>query len=77
MGFWDQFKTVFALGSIVTLILVGFLVALGSGGVDVSGRQGARRFVGNLSSIVIRVLGYLAGLIVVQQIIGAPLRLGW
>jgi hypothetical protein len=77
MGFWDQVRTFFALGSIVTLILVGFLVAIGSGDVDVSRRQGVRRFLPNLWWIVVRVLGYLAGFIVVQQIIGIPLRLGW
>ena len=77
MGFWDQVLSVFAIGSILSLFLVGLMVALQSGNADISQRERTRRLLGNLSSVLIRVFGYLAGLWVVQQIMGVPMRLGW
>jgi hypothetical protein len=68
---------VFAIASILMLFLVGLMVALQSGNVDRSRPLGTRRLLGNLSSVLIRVFGYLAGFWVVQQIMGVPTQLGW
>ena len=77
MGFRDQVLSVFAIAWILVLFLVGLTVALQSGNVDRSRPQGARRLLGNLSSVLIRVFGYVAGFWVVQQIMGVPMKLGW
>jgi hypothetical protein len=68
---------VFTIASILMLFLVGLTIALQSGNVDSSRPQGTRRLLGNLSSVLVRVFGYVAGFWLVQQIMGVPTQLGW
>ncbi len=64
-------------GPIFGLILLGLLVSLRSGGVSLSSPQGLSRLASNLSRLLLRLVGYVAGLLAVQQFIGFPLELGW
>jgi hypothetical protein len=73
----DQMRAAFVAGPILGLILVGLLVSLRSGPAPESGERGVRLLVGNLSRVLIRVFGYLAGFLAIQQLVGFPTGLVW
>jgi hypothetical protein len=77
MQLFNQVQFVLVIGPILGLLVIGFIVSLRSGDVSLSSPQGVRNFLGNLSRVVIRVCGYLAGLVAVQQLVGFPIGLGW
>jgi hypothetical protein len=77
MGYGQQMQITGVLLSILGLLLVGGLIALGSGVGDISSRRGIGRFFGNLSRVLICIFAYLIGLLAVQHLIGFPLELGW
>lgn len=58
------------------LLLVGAVIAIRSGVHRLATRQDFHQVVGNLSHIVLRVLGYVAALLLVNQFVGLH-RLGW
>ncbi len=62
---------------ILLLLLVGGLIAIGSGVHRLASRQDARQLAGNLSGILLRVLGYLAAILLVHDWIGIRPGLGW
>jgi hypothetical protein len=76
-GIMDSLKTILVYGPILGLLAVGFLVSLRSGVVSLSTPQGFRLLLSNLSLVLLRLIGFLAGLFAVQQMIGYPIRLGW
>ena len=77
MGNTGQVLAVAALGSILGLLVVGFVVSLASGVVSLSSRQGVQLFFVNLSQVMIRVLAYLAGFAAVQKLVGFPIAHLW
>jgi hypothetical protein len=62
---------------ILLLLLVGGLIAVQSGVRHSGSGQGFRQVVGNLSQIVLRILGYVAVLLALQYCIGLRPSLGW
>ena len=77
MEIFPHFQSLFWLGLIVGLLLIGLFVAARSGVVSASSPEGCRLFLSNLSQILIRVFGYMVGLLAVQQFVGFPLGLIW
>jgi hypothetical protein len=61
---------------ILLLLLAGVVIAIPSGVQRLSPRQAARQLAGNLSGILLRVIGYLAALLLVHDWIGVG-ALGW
>ncbi|MDR3639479.1 MAG: hypothetical protein P4L84_37105 [Isosphaeraceae bacterium] len=77
MAVLRQLSPLLVLVPIAGLFALGFIVALRSGLAGLSRGQDLRVLALNFTSVVLRVAGYLAGLFVVQRMIGAPLELGW
>jgi hypothetical protein len=77
MQLFHRLQMVFVLGPILGLLLIGFLVSLQSESVSLTSPQGIKRFLGHLSRVLIRVFGYVAGLLAVQQLVGFPMGLAW
>jgi hypothetical protein len=67
-------KALLTLAPILTLFFVGFVIVLHSGG-ERGGR--ARSLADNLGALLFRLVGYLAGLAVVQKAIGSPSVFDW
>jgi hypothetical protein len=74
-GSW--IKEAWEIVPIVLLLLVGGAIALPSGVRRLTSRQDASRLAGNLSAIVLRVLGYVTALLVVHEWIGLRPGFGW
>jgi hypothetical protein len=62
---------------ILLLLLIGVAIAIQSGVHRVASRQDFRQVIGNLSQILLRILGYIAALLVVHEWIGIRPGLGW
>lgn len=77
MALMADLRTLCVFGPILGLLLLGFLVSLKSGVASVGTSQGLRLCLNNLSQVLIRIVGYVAGLAVVQQLVGLPISLGW
>jgi hypothetical protein len=77
MQLFRHLQVVFVLGPILGLLLVGFLVSLRSETVSLSSPRGIKLFLGHLSRVLIRVFGYVAGLLAVQHLVGFPIGLAW
>jgi hypothetical protein len=62
---------------ILVLLLVGGMIALGSGGERPTSGLDFRQIAHNISQMVLRVAGYVAVLIALQYCIGQRPTLGW
>jgi hypothetical protein len=62
---------------ILVLLLVGGMIALGSGGDHPTRGLDFRQIARNISQMVLRVAGYVAVLIALQYCIGQRPTLGW
>jgi ABC-type uncharacterized transport system permease subunit len=69
MGYLEYVKDFATLASILTLLGIGFMIALKSGVVAVGGDR-CRLVLGNLSHLVIAVAACLLLLVMVQQLVG-------
>ena len=70
-------KEIFLVTTILSLLGLGLVIALRSGGVELRTSRGLRVFAGNASLLVLRLLGYVAGLLVLHKAIGSPSFPGW
>jgi hypothetical protein len=77
MVHFNEVQAAVVFGSIVMLLLVGLVVSLASGVVDLTSRRGISLVVCNFSRVLLRVLAYAAGFLAVQRIVGFPLELSW
>jgi hypothetical protein len=77
MGSWVEWKALLVLGPIAGLLLVGVFLTLKSGVASLSTHQGAERFLGNLTQLLLRLVGYGVGLIAVQRFLGLPSAINW
>jgi hypothetical protein len=77
MSVWRQVSAALVLFPSLALFLVGIYLTLRSGVRGLSRGQDLRVLAINLTSVVLRVVGYLVGLFAVQQLIGAPMALQW
>jgi hypothetical protein len=62
---------------IIFLLIVGAVITLRSGVHDLSTGRGYVQVAGNLSQMMLRVVGYVAVLLAVQHMIGLRPSLGW
>ncbi len=76
MRFFDHLQTFLVVGPVVSLLLVGLVLALKSAGSPAPG-SGAERVGMALGIVMIRVIGVLAGLLLVQRVVGFPTGLVW
>lgn len=76
-GIWNYIGALFVLAPTVGLLLIGIVIALRSGVVNAGAGTRVALLASNLSWTVLRVLGYLAGLAVVQKVVGLEINLGW
>ena len=60
------------LAPILTLVALGAVITLRSGAVNINSRSGLRVMAGNFWAMLIRVACYLAGLLMLEQILGTP-----
>ncbi len=65
------------LGPILLLLVVGAIITLRSGVRALETGRDYLRMVGNLSQMILRVVGYVAVLLAVQHLIGLRPSLGW
>lgn len=65
-------KEVFLIAIILSLLLVGLVIALRSGDSELTTSRGLKVLFGNVSLLLLRLLGYGAGLLVLHKAIGAP-----
>jgi hypothetical protein len=70
-------KDVLIASVIAGLLALGLIMTLWSGVVSLGTREGLRCLGGNLSQVLLRLLGFLAGLLAVQRVVGFRLDLGW
>ena len=74
---WRQFNDWLVVIPIAALFVVGLVVTARSGVRSLSRRQDLHVLALNLTGVLLRVAGYVAGLFAVQHIIGAPAAVGW
>ena len=74
-GSW--IKEAWEVVSILLLLLAGGAIAIPSGVRRLASRQDAHRLAGNLSAILLRLLGYITAMLVVHEWIGMRPGLGW
>ncbi len=74
---WAPIKAILVFGPIVGLLVLGLMITLRSGVKSFSTHQGVERFLGNLSQVLLRVVGYLVGILALQKIIGIPFGATW
>ena len=67
------------LAPILSLFVLGLFITLRSGFVGANSMDGIKVIAGNFWAMVIRVVCYLAGLFMLQQVLGTPsiVSLGW
>ncbi|HEX8203044.1 MAG TPA: hypothetical protein VF590_21385 [Isosphaeraceae bacterium] len=70
MGTMELLRAVFIIGPIVGLFVLGFWLTLRSGVMSLGTGQGLRQFLGNLSQTIVLLAGYVAGMAVIQQVVG-------
>ncbi len=65
------------IGPILILLAVGAIIALRSGVGELQSGRDYLRIAGNLTQMILRVVGYVAILLAVQYLIGLRPSLGW
>ncbi len=73
----DQFKIICILAPILTLLVLGLSLTLRNGIGSLTSCQGTRQLVRNLSKTVMMLAVCLAGLMLVQQLIGVRMSMMW
>jgi hypothetical protein len=67
----------FILVPVLLLLAVGAIIALRSGVAELQSGKDYLQLAGNLSQMILRVVGYVAILLAVQYLIGLRPSLGW
>jgi hypothetical protein len=70
-------KEIFLATTIGSLLVLGLVIALRSGNAELTTKRGLRLFAGNVSLLILRIVGYIAGLLVIHRVIGSPTLPGW
>ncbi len=71
------FREAWEVVPVSLLLVAGGLIAVRSGVGSATSLRGLRQVVGNLSQILLRILGYVAVLLTLQYWIGLRPSLGW
>ena len=70
-------KEFLVLAPIFALFAVGLFITLWSGVASLSTADGRQAVADNLSGLLVRLMGYGAGLFAVQRFIGFPVEMPW
>ena len=76
MGFMAYAKDMFILTSIMSLFLVGLTLSLKSGVVSM-GRDRSQQLWRNASKLLIALVGCVAALLMIQQLVGIRISSSW
>jgi hypothetical protein len=77
MGPGNLLRETWEMVPILLLLLVGGVIALRSGVNPRDASRDLRQVAGNLTHMVLRVLGYVGVFLAIQQMIGLRPALGW
>jgi hypothetical protein len=77
MGPGDVLKESWEIVPILLLLSVGVLIAVKSGVNRSSSRNDFRQVAGNVTQVVLRLMGYVGALLALQYVIGLRPGLGW
>lgn len=78
LKWWTLMQDYLILLPVLLLIVVGVVIALQSGEVsEIKNGRGLGQMAGNFSSLLVRVVGYLTAIGLVERIIGSPTLFGW
>jgi hypothetical protein len=77
MALGSLIKEAWEIVPILLLFLVGGSIAIQSGVHHLASREDVRLVAGNVSLVLLRVLGYMAVLLMVHYLIGMRPVLGW
>jgi hypothetical protein len=77
MGPGSLLKQAWEFVPILVLLLVGGAIAIPSGVTHLASRQDARKLAGNLTGILLRILGYVVVLSLLHYWIGLRPAWGW
>jgi hypothetical protein len=77
MALGSLIKEAWEIVPILLLLLVGGSIAIQSGVHRLASREDVRVVAGNVSLVLLRVLGYVAVLLMVHHLIGMRPALGW
>ncbi len=77
LGPGSLLKEAWEIVPVLLLLLVGGLIAVQSGVGQMASGRGLRQVAGNLSQMLLRILGYVAVLLTLQYCIGLRPSLGW
>ncbi len=77
MNAGNLIRETWELVPILFLLVIGGVIAIRSGVHRLASRQGAGVLMSNASQVVLRILGYVAALLVVHEWIGIRPGLGW
>jgi hypothetical protein len=77
MGWRELVRETWDIIPIFLLLLVGGAIALRSGTTGIGEKQSVRRLAKNVSQIALRLVGYMAVLLMIQYCIGLRPTLGW
>ncbi len=77
MNAGNMIRSAWELVPILFLLIVGSVIAIRSGVPAAASRQGLRVVMGNVSQVFLRILGYVAVMLVVHEYIGMRTTLGW
>ena len=74
---WEYVQAGFVFGPIAGLLILGLVISLKSGVVDLASAKGLRVIASNFSWLLLRMAGILVGLLAVERLIGVRADLGW
>ena len=77
MGLGSLLKEAWEMVPILLLLLVGGLIVLQSGVHRPASGHDLRQVAGNLTQMLLRVMGYVGVLLALQYLIGLRPALGW
>jgi hypothetical protein len=77
MGPGSLLKEAWEMVPILLLLMVGGVIVLQSGVHRPASGHDLRRVVGNLTQMLLRVMGYVGMLVALQYLIGLRPALGW
>jgi hypothetical protein len=77
MGPGSLLKETWEMVPILLLLLIGGLIAVQSGVRRPASGNNLRQVAGNLTQMLIRVMGYVGVLLALQQLVGLRPALGW
>lgn len=77
MSLADQSKLMLVYGPIIALLVLGFWLAVRSGGAELASWEGASRMAGNVSRVALTTAAWLVALAALHLLVGFRLAPLW